>query len=258
MPTSSSQEQFGRNAQKYVTSEVHAKGWTLQRMRDLVQPQPDWRVLDVATGGGHTALRFAPHVASVLATDLTQEMLAVAEAFIAAKGITNVSFQRADACDLPFDDATFDCVTCRIAPHHFPDIFKFVRECARVVKPGGTVAIVDNIVPEGAAGDYINAFERLRDPSHGPNEMGGCISAEQWQQDAYAAGLTVTHVETGTMRMNFHKWTQRMSVSPDNVTRLEVMLRQAPAAAAASLTPEFDGVTIAFHLQRIVLIAQRD
>lgn len=252
------QNQFGRNANKYVTSDVHAKGWTLQRMVDLVNPQSDWRVLDIATGGGHTALAFAPHVAEVVATDLTQEMLDAAQSFIEGKGIDNVRFEYADACDLPFGDASFDCVTCRIAPHHFPDIFKFVRQCASVVKPGGTVAIVDNIVPEGAAGAYINAFEKLRDPSHGPNEFGGCLSAEQWQQDVYAAGLRVTHFETGTMRMNFHKWTTRMQVSPDDTVRLEVMLRQAPPDAAAALTPEFENATIAFHLQRIVLIAKRD
>ena len=244
-------EQFGRNPHSYVTSSVHAKGWTLQRMVDLVQPQPQWNMLDIATGGGHAALIFAPYVASVIASDLTQPMLEAASSHITAQGINNVSFQLADALDLPFDDNRFDLVTCRIAPHHFPDIFKFLCECARVVKTGGTVAIVDNIVPDGVAGEYINAFEQLRDPSHV-----GCFSAEQWQQDFYAAGLHLTHLESGTMQIDFHKWTKRMQVSPSNITRLEVMLRQAPAAAAATLTPAFDNARITFQLQRIILIAR--
>ena len=246
-------KQFGRSAADYVTSTVHAKGWTLQRMVDLVQPQAEWQMLDIATGGGHTALIFAPHVAYVMVTDLTQEMLDAAAGHLSDKGVANASYRIADACALPFDDASFDLVTCRIAPHHFPDIFKFLEECARVVKPGGTVAIVDNVVPDGAAGDYINAFERLRDPGHV-----ACFSAEQWHQDIFGAGLTLQHSEEGNMAIDFHKWTKRMRVSAEDTVRLEVMLRQAPAEAAASLTPEFDDAKITFYLQRIVLVAKRE
>lgn len=246
------QAQFGRSAADYVTSAVHAKGWTLQRLVDLVQPQSDWQMLDIATAGAHTALIFAPHVAHVVASDITQEMLEVAAQHSAEKGVTNISFEYADAGDLPFDDNTFDLVTCRIAPHHFADIFKFLQECARVVKTGGTVAIVDNIVPEGIGGDYINAFEKLRDPSHVR-----CLSAEAWQQDIYAAGLTFIHMETGNMAIPFDSWVTRMRVSDDNRLRLKAMLHQAPAEASASLTPQFDGDTITFYLERIVLIAKK-
>ena len=246
------QAQFGRSAASYVTSSVHAKGWTLQRMVDLVQPQAAWRMLDIATAGAHTAIIFAPHVAHVVATDITQEMLVVAEKHAAEKGINNMSFEYAEAGNLPFEDDSFDLVTCRIAPHHFPDIFKFLQECQRVVKVGGTVAIVDNAVPDGLGGEYINAFEKLRDPSHV-----ACYSAEQWEQDVFAAGLTLTHLETGKMAIPFDPWVTRMHVSDDNRLRLKALLAQAPAEAAASLTPEFDGDTITFYLQRIILIATK-
>src|SRR5262249_22631474 len=52
--------QFGLNAQRYVESYDHAKGESLERMVEVVDPRPDWTVLDIATGGGHTALEFAP------------------------------------------------------------------------------------------------------------------------------------------------------------------------------------------------------
>ncbi|MGB1253611.1 MAG: class I SAM-dependent methyltransferase [Candidatus Promineifilaceae bacterium] len=247
------QAQFGRSAADYVTSSVHAKGWTLQRMVDLVQPQADWKMLDIATAGAHTAIIFAPHVAHVVASDITQEMLEVAAGHSAEKGITNISFEYAEAGNLPFNDNSFDLVTCRIAPHHFPDIFTFLRECHRVVKAGGTVAIVDNIVPDGLGGDYINAFEKLRDPSHV-----SCNSAEMWEQDIYGAGLTLTHKETGNMAIPFDSWVTRMRVSDDNRLRLKALLAQAPDEAASSLTPKFDGDTITFYLQRIVLIAKKE
>jgi ubiquinone/menaquinone biosynthesis C-methylase UbiE len=56
------QQRFGQFAQGYVESKSHAKGEDLDRMLELAQPQPDWLALDVATGGGHTALKFAPSV----------------------------------------------------------------------------------------------------------------------------------------------------------------------------------------------------
>ena len=65
------QKQFGEHAEAYATSRVHAQGASLKRLVELIQPQADWRVLDVATAAGHTAYAFAPHVAHVTATDLT-------------------------------------------------------------------------------------------------------------------------------------------------------------------------------------------
>src|SRR5438093_709836 len=53
------QEQFGPSAQSYVTSQVHAHGDDLELMVELAQLRGDERVLDIATGGGHTALAFA-------------------------------------------------------------------------------------------------------------------------------------------------------------------------------------------------------
>ena len=69
------QQQFGAHAAAYATSTVHAKGASLGRLVELVKPQPQWQALDIATGAGHTAAAFAPHVARVVASDLTEEML---------------------------------------------------------------------------------------------------------------------------------------------------------------------------------------
>ena len=72
------QSRFAASADSYVTSDVHARGESLGVLLELVRPQSGWAVLNVATGTGHTALTFAPHVASVVATDLTHRMLAKA------------------------------------------------------------------------------------------------------------------------------------------------------------------------------------
>ena len=73
-----SQVRFTQFAEAYVTSQLHAKGYDLDRLVEIANPQVDWLVLDIATGGGHTALKFAHHVCQVIATDITQKMLLLA------------------------------------------------------------------------------------------------------------------------------------------------------------------------------------
>lgn len=246
------QQQFGQNAAAYRTSTIHAQGSSLARLVELTQPQPHWQVLDIATAAGHTAFTFAPHVAHVIASDLTSEMLEVAAKLGADKGITNVTFRQADAENLPFADEAFDLVTCRIAPHHFPNIDQFLRESARVLRPQGTLAIVDNISPENPIGAaHYNALEKLRDPSHGR-----CLSVEEWEQAIFAAGFDLHHQEIDRKAMDFADWADRMQVSPENKIRLRVMLLQAPAPALAFLTPTQAGDRITFYLSELLLVAK--
>ncbi|MGB6908009.1 MAG: methyltransferase domain-containing protein, partial [Methyloceanibacter sp.] len=91
------QQKFGAAAADYATSSVHAKGESLARLVELVAPEKGWRVLDVATGAGHTAFAFAPHVAKVTASDITDTMLAEAKKLAAARGLGNVKTIRAQA-----------------------------------------------------------------------------------------------------------------------------------------------------------------
>ncbi len=132
-------KQYGSVGDAYVRSTGHATGKDLARMVELAGATPETRMLDIATGGGHVARAFAPHVGSIVASDLTPEMLAHTKAAFDDWGLANVSVAVADAEDLPFDDASFDLVTCRIAPHHFPHIDAFVGEVFRVLVPGGIV-----------------------------------------------------------------------------------------------------------------------
>ena len=99
------------------------------------------RVLEIACGTGistgHLRAALADRV-EIVATDLNQAMLD----FAGAKrgGLANVSFRRADALDLPFEDASFDAVTCQFGVMFFPDKATGVAEALRVLKPGGMLA----------------------------------------------------------------------------------------------------------------------
>ncbi len=266
MSNSLVQQQFGAFAAAYVTSAVHAKGASLARVVELVAPRKEWRALDVATGAGHMALAFAPHVARVTASDITPEMLAEAAKLAAAKGHSNVDTAAADAEALPFADASFELVSCRIAPHHFSNVPRFIREVVRVLRPGGTFALVDNISPDTdtspgysaedlAAADIIyNIFEKLRDPSHGR-----ALTAAAWRGLLAGSGLRIAHQEIMEKTMPFRPWVAQQSVPADKIAELEGILRDASPCLASFLKPALqpDG-DILFTLRELVLIARKD
>jgi ubiquinone/menaquinone biosynthesis C-methylase UbiE len=244
------QEQFGKTAAHYLTSKPHALGKSLERLVALTSPQPDWKALDVATGGGHVAYTFAPHVARMWATDITQEMLDMVKTEAAKRGLANVRTAYAKAEALPFDDATFDLVSCRIAPHHFDSIPQFLGEVHRVLKPGGVFALVDNVVPAGSVGDYINAFERLRDPSHLR-----AWTIEEWRVALKQAGLPATHEEQIYKTMEFKSWAARYDDTMKALLR--AMLTQVTDDVKAVLDPKEAGGDFTFRLREGLFIAKR-
>jgi ubiquinone/menaquinone biosynthesis C-methylase UbiE len=242
-------EQFGANAKDYVKSQTHAKGASLLRLLELVKPQRDWKSLDIATATGHTAFAFSPHVAHVWATDITPEMLQTAKEQARERGIENVTIEYADAEDLPYQDSTFDLVTCRIAPHHFHDIKRFLQEAARVLRLGGTLAVVDNIVPSGYAGNYINAFEKLRDPSHGR-----CLSLDEWLEAFRSAHFSIQHHETLDKWMTFEFWAKRHNLTVQGY--LLTMLKHAPLEAAEFFQLQVENKKATFRLREGIIIGK--
>lgn len=244
------QEHFGATARSYLTSKPHAQGKSLDRLVELTQPRPDWQVLDVATGAGHTAYAFAPHVARVWATDITEEMLNVVREQAGKRSLANLRVAYAKAEGLPFEDETFDLVTCRIAPHHFESIPRFLDEVRRVLKRSGLFALVENVVPEGSVGDYINAFERFRDPSH--------IRAwtlQEWRDALREHGFAVAHEEQMEKTMEFSSWAARHDATMQRLLRS--MLTQATPDVVAALAPHDQASELTFRLIEGVFIARR-
>jgi len=244
------QEQFGKNAAGYLTSTPHALGKSLERLVVLTAPQKSWRALDVATGGGHVAYTFAPHVARVWATDITQEMLDLVKGEAEKRGLSNIRTTYAKAEALPFEDASFDLVTCRIAPHHFDSIPHFLDEVHRVLAPGAVFAMVDNVVPDGSVGDYVNAFERFRDPSHLR-----AWTMEEWRAALKAHGFAIMHEEQLYKQMEFKSWAARHDATMQSLLRS--MLAQVTPEVKAVLDPKGDGPELTFRLSEGLFIARR-
>ncbi len=220
-------EAFGRTAEAYVASRSHAQGADLALLLEWAAPRPTERALDVSTGGGHTALALAPHVAHVTASDLTPRMLAAARAYLTRQGVVNADYVIADAERLPFLDASFDLVTVRIAPHHYADARRAAREMARVLAPGGGLVLIDNIAPDDPALDeYVNTWERWRDPSHVR-----AYTAAEWREFLGAAGLRVERMQTQRKAHPFAEWVERMQLAEAERAALEADMLAAPPAA---------------------------
>jgi len=211
------QDYFSRTAESYVSSFSHKGGNDLKRLIEIGEWDAQHYALDVATGGGHTALAVAPHVGQIMVTDLTPRMLEKAREYLLAQGVTNAQFQVADAEQLPFAAETFDRVTCRIAQHHFPNMAQATREVARVLKPGGLYLLIDCMAPSDPELDrFDNTVEKWRDSSHGRS-----CTIEEWQGFFADAGLSIELSEFFRKMHEYDDWTTRAQMSLDEKAQLE-------------------------------------
>jgi SAM-dependent methyltransferase len=110
----------------------------------------DQQHLDIASGTGEPGLSIA-RLASrgrVVLTDLSPEMLHVAERRASARGVDNIETRVCSADDLPFEDGSFDSVSVRFGYMFFPDMARATAEFARVLKPGGRLCSSVWVKPE--------------------------------------------------------------------------------------------------------------
>jgi ubiquinone/menaquinone biosynthesis C-methylase UbiE/uncharacterized OsmC-like protein len=244
--------QFGRTAEAYARSPGHAHGADLQILLQLLSPQPTMTVLDVATGAGHTAAAVAPFVKKVTASDLAPEMIEQTLKLFGERGLINVEAVVRDVEALEFDDASFDAVTCRIAPHHFLDIEKALGEIARVLKPGGVFVLEDSCVPEARRQDqFINHLEKLRDPTHIRS-----YTKKEWKAILQRAGLNVVRVRNYRKTHDVADWIQRSDLSAGDQQRVRDAFNNAPAWARKQFAITYDGtLAVSYSDDKVILRA---
>jgi len=140
----------------------------LAKLVEFTDPELDLEdvVLEVAAGTGLVARALARRVRHITALDLTPAMLEQGKREADRDAITNVTFTRGDATDLPYVARSFTLVVTRFSLHQVADAAAMVREMVRVSRPGAAVIVADLVRPEGTGAD-VDRIERLRDPSHG-------------------------------------------------------------------------------------------
>jgi ubiquinone/menaquinone biosynthesis C-methylase UbiE len=102
-------------------------------------------VLDVGTGTGFVAAGLAPHARGVLGVDNSAAMLGVAASNLAALGVDNVVFIEGALDRLPLPDDSVDAAVANMVLHHAPEPAAMLGEMARVTRPGGWVAVTDEV-----------------------------------------------------------------------------------------------------------------
>ena len=117
----------------------------------LINPRNGDVILDIASGTGEPGLTIASKLdgGKVILTDLSEDMLKIAAENASKRGIKNVETVSCDVSELPFDDNTFDAISCRMGFMFFPDMELAAKEMHRVLKPGGRIATAVWGGPEG-------------------------------------------------------------------------------------------------------------
>ena len=189
---------WSQRAQAFRDSPTHREGPDLDLLVEWCEPGPDVKVLDVATGGGHVARRLREEGCTVVTVDpapgMAPDVIAPAE-------------------HLPFEDGSFDVVTCRIAAHHFQDVREAIAEMARVSNQ--LLVIEDNIF----RGEHVEEAERLRDPTHIR-----CYSEDEWKEMVTDAGFEVEQVEFFPRLQSADAWLARVDTPPHIAERARELL----------------------------------
>ena len=162
------------------------------------EPGPGVTVLDVATGGGHVARRLREAGATVVTVDpapgMHADVIGPAE-------------------HLPFADASFDAVACRLAAHHFADVVAAVKEMARVAR--GRVVVCDNTF----VSESSEEADRVRDPSHVRN-----YAVAEWESFFELAGLEVADSRHMDRPLEIEPWLERAGCSGEDAARVRELL----------------------------------
>jgi len=160
---------------------------------DLADLKPGQSVLDLGSGSGMDALYAAALVGPtgrVAGIDFTREQLDKARTLAAESGAGQVDFHEGRIEALPFPDASFDCVISNGVVNLSPDKPVVFDECARVLKPGGRLAIAD-IVSERQLTDAI-----VCDADLWASCIGGAAQEDDYRDAIARAGLVVEQVRT--------------------------------------------------------------
>ena len=239
---------YGPRAQAYVASATHSTGDDLEQIESLLRGHSEAQVLDLGCGGGHVSYRASPHVASVVACDLTRDMLDAVGRTAASRGLSNIALRQAAAEALPFPDAAFDFVLCRFSAHHWQDVEAGLREVRRVLRATGRAVLIDTVAPGDPLLDtHLQAMELLRDASHVRN-----YTVAQWLAALSRSRLAVTALTCRRLTLDFPAWIARTCPPGTHSASIRSRHERAPASVRAYFAVAEQG---SFTLDTVTLFA---
>jgi len=254
---SSAPDHFDAIAGKYAASEVHSSSPTIRRLHELLASKPLGSICDVACGPGHLALSFASKASRIVGVDAAPNMLLQFGKLAKERGMT-VETIRGDAGDIPLPSGAFDVVVSRLAPHHFPDPAKAVKEMARLTKPGGRVAVIDLEGNENAALDELNhQLETWHDPSHVRS-----YTPAQWRTFFNAAGLEIDTLEAGQTELPgglaVRRWCEIGSTTHDAELKIRQQLGSAGSEQLSALAIRFENGEYYIPVRTLIILGRKN
>ena len=243
---------FGSQSSFYATSQVHISDNRLTTLQRLVAETPPAKwAIDLGTGAGFTAFAASEYAASVIASDVTRQMLLETRRIGRDRQLTNVMLCQNLAEALPLAGESIDLVTCRAAGHHFSDLGAAFDEIRRVLKPGGSLVMADSVSPEDdALADWFNDVELRRDFSHIENRKVSVLL--RMLEDR---GLHVVEKYDERTYMTFNDWVERTGTPEAEVASLRSDFHNASAQARETFLIEERGDDFAFAWPSLVFRA---
>jgi len=202
--------------------------------------------LDIASGTGEPAFSIAAIAerGKVYATDLSEEMLDIAQAYAQKRHINNIVFKVADVSSLPFNDNFFDKISCRMGFMFFPDMHLAANEIFRVCKKDGKVAV--SVWGAAENNDWYTTitkvlskhFEIPPQPANAPG-MFRCAAPGLMKQLFEGAGFKNVHEETVYGTVDFETaenyWLNRTEMSESVVKLLRTASEETRKKLKADL-----------------------
>jgi ubiquinone/menaquinone biosynthesis C-methylase UbiE len=248
------QEQFGRQSHRYAQGHILENVDDVRAALQMIELPTPARVLDIATGAGHTGLFLASLGHDVTLADIAQPMLERATEAAAERGL-KVQSRQHPAEHFPYENASFDLVTCRIAAHHFSSPSAFVRETARVLRGGGWLLLIDGSVQDDQpeAEGWLHTLEKLRDPSHSR-----LLTPRGWNWLCEESGLIVLHSGLSSFKQPDLDWYfETAATSEENRQKVLELIENAPESARALFRLGRENGKIVWWWQRLTLVARK-
>lgn len=216
---------FTRQATSFNASTVANSAEFVDAIMRHARPRAGERWLEAACGPGVISRTLALTAGTVHGIDATGAMVDLARREAAGAGLTNVTFEVGDATATSLKDGSFDGALTRFSVHHIPVPARLLCELARVVRPGGTVAVLDHLAdPDPESRAWAQEIERLRDPSHWAS-----LSADGLRELGRKARLTLVHEQTFAFELDFDDWLQRGTDDEAARDLVELSIASRPA-----------------------------
>ena len=195
-------ERFTRTADAFSGFSRTVRFAEAERLAVLAAADGAELALDLACGPGTFTFALASRVRRIIGLDLTPALLDKARGTAKEKGLANLFLVCGNSCSLPFTAGVFDIASCGYALHHLSDPSTTLRELARVLRPGGRVALLDLVAPEESPrAEMNNRIERARDVSHVRT-----LAATEFESLAGAAGFRILRREVAERPRSFDDW----------------------------------------------------